>query len=304
MYIFANKRRLFLISVTLLLTGVGAGLLHHFEIDDTLHSAYWQATTSEQQRSQSIWLTDYNLVQKVELEGVDNNASGLAWNPQTGTLFAVINGSNDILELSRQGDVLRRINMNGFRDVEAITWIGDDKYIIADERYQSLVAITINEETVVVERADSPSITIGIGAGDNKGFEGVAWDPSDKGVFVARERDPSRIMKVYGFEQGAVMQFSVEPSEDIDKAALTYKSDLSGLHYDPTRGHLLVLSHESGLLTEINRKGEVLSFMELAKGWHGLKEDVPQAEGVTMDDEGNIYLLSEPNLFYKFSKTL
>jgi uncharacterized protein YjiK len=33
-----------------------------------------------------------------------------------------------------------------------------------------------------------------------------------------------------------------------------------------------------------------------------LKKRVPQAEGIAMDDDGALYLVSEPNLFYVFKK--
>jgi uncharacterized protein YjiK len=33
-----------------------------------------------------------------------------------------------------------------------------------------------------------------------------------------------------------------------------------------------------------------------------LQKTVPQAEGIAMDDDGTMYLVSEPNLFYVFKK--
>jgi uncharacterized protein YjiK len=78
--------------------------------------------------------------------------------------------------------------------------------------------------------------------------------------------------------------------------------NLSALAIDPRTGHTLALSADSHLLLELNEKGEQVSFMTLLSGFNGLKKTIPRAEGVTMDEAGNLYMVSEPNLFYRFEK--
>ena len=78
--------------------------------------------------------------------------------------------------------------------------------------------------------------------------------------------------------------------------------NLSALAIDPRTGHTLVLSADSHLLLELDEKGEQVSFMTLLGGFNGLKDTIPRAEGVTIDDAGNLYIVSEPNLFYRLEK--
>ena len=86
------------------------------------------------------------------------------------------------------------------------------------------------------------------------------------------------------------------PSDQLDLR------NLSALGVDPRTGHLLVLSADSHLLLELDEKGEQVSFMTLLGGFNGLKKTIPRAEGVTMDEDGTLYMVSEPNLFYRFEK--
>ena len=67
-------------------------------------------------------------------------------------------------------------------------------------------------------------------------------------------------------------------------------------------GNFLLLSEEAAVLTEYSRSGEILSLLPLWRGRHGLARKVPQPEGVTLGPDGALYLVSEPNLFYRFDK--
>ena len=98
--------------------------------------------------------------------------------------------------------------------------------------------------------------------------------------------------------QPSAIHVATHPQRD----AGLFVRDLSDLEYDKRTGHLLALSDESKLLLELGLDGKPISTLSLKKGQHGLTRSVPQAEGVAMDDKGTVYVVSEPNLFYRFEK--
>ncbi|TWE06860.1 uncharacterized protein YjiK [Pseudomonas sp. AG1028] len=253
----------------------------------------------------SLWLNDYEVViEGKRLEDVKEDVSALTYDPDRKSLFTVTNQNSRLIELSLEGEVLRQIELVGFGDAEAVEYVAPGHLVIADERPQRLVDVRIDDATTSVNAGDGQQLSVTLDMGRaNKGFEGLAYDLMGKRLFVAKERDPLRIYEVKGFPNlDPSSPSSVQISENLKRDAAIFVRDLSSLHYDSRTGHLLALSDESRLVVELDQDGKPISSLSLLSGQHGLKKSVPQAEGITMDDQGVLYLTSEPNLFYVFKK--
>ena len=253
---------------------------------------------------QSINLGEYQAVlQGQKIEGLEDDVSALTYDPLRKSLFTVTNKQAELVELSLDGRILRRIPLIGFGDAEAVEFIGPDTYVITDERQQRLIKVHVDDSTQVLDAAHAEQLTLGINLSGNKGFEGLAYDSVGKRLFVAKERDPMLIYEVRGFPQSNPQQpYATHVVNNPRRDSRLFVRDLSSLQYDERSGHLLALTDESKLLIELDVEGRPISTLSLKKGRHGLKKSVPQAEGVAMDDEGTVYVVSEPNLFYVFKK--
>ena len=253
----------------------------------------------------AINLGEYRAVlQGQVIEGLEDDVSALTYDPLRKSLFTVTNKNAELVELSLDGRIVRRISLVGFGDAEAVEFIDANTYVIADEREQRLFKVRLDDNTQVLNAREAEQLTLGIHLRGNKGFEGLAYDSVGKRLFVAKERDPMLIYEVRGFPQdNPQMPSAIHVVTNARRDARLFVRDLSSLQFDERSGHLLALSDESRLLLELDIDGRPISTLSLKKGRHGLKKTVPQAEGVAMDDEGTLYVVSEPNLFYVFKKT-
>jgi uncharacterized protein YjiK len=298
---FARPKPLILILSAIVLIGLIAmgQYLRLFERAWFNLQAHWQP-----QSSQSIGLDQYQVVLEAQvIAGLDDDISALTYDPVRHSLFTVTNKRSELIELSLEGRILRRVALVGFGDPEAVEFITTDTYVITDESQQRLIKIHLDPDTTFVDAADAEQMTIGVHIGDNKGFEGLAYDSVGKRLFVAKERNPMLIYEVHGFPRfNPEESYSVHVINNPKRDAGMFVRDLSSLQYDERSGHLLALSDESRLILELDVEGRPLSTLALRKGRQGLKETVPQAEGIAMDDDGTLYLVSEPNLFYVFKK--
>jgi uncharacterized protein YjiK len=78
--------------------------------------------------------------------------------------------------------------------------------------------------------------------------------------------------------------------------------DLSSVSLHEKSGHLFLLSDASGAVVEYDEEARLVGLLPLEGGRHGLTNSVPQAEGLAIDDKGRVFIVSEPNLFYRFDR--
>ncbi|SCY77260.1 SdiA-regulated domain-containing protein [Pseudomonas sp. NFACC37-1] len=297
----ARPKPLILILLTLaliLLIAVGQHL-RLFERAWFNLNTYWKPTSEE-----TIALDQYRVTVEAQvIDGLDDDVSALTFDPVRKSLFTVTNKNAELIELSLDGKILRRIALIGFGDPEAVEFISEDTYVVSDERQQRLIKIHLEDDTQFLDAADAEQMSLGVHMSSNKGFEGLAYDSVGKRLFVAKERDPMLIYEVHGFpHHNPEKSYAVHVINNPKRDAGLFVRDLSSLQYDERSGHLLALSDESRLIIELDIDGRPLSTLSLSKGGQGLQKTVPQAEGLAMDDDGNLYLVSEPNLFYVFKK--
>ncbi|WP_456020502.1 SdiA-regulated domain-containing protein [Pseudomonas protegens] len=253
---------------------------------------------SQAEQKESIWLPDYRVVIDAKpLKGMEKDeASDLSYNPQTKTLFSVMGKNPFLAELTLQGEVLRKMPLVGWSNPEGLTVMENGLMAIVDERQHMLSIVKVEADTRELNIADFPKYDLGPSKDQNKAFEAITWDSHNQQLLLGEERPPALFTWKSDGSQTLKGDKQKLASDELDIR------NLSALAIDPRTRHTLVLSADSHLLLELDEKGEQVSFMTLLGGFNGLKNTIPRAEGVTMDEAGTLYMVSEPNLFYRFEK--
>lgn len=231
------------------------------------------------------------------LPALKGGLSGLTWNKDTQTLFAVTDDPSWILELSSEGDILRRISLDKSADLEAIEYIGNDRFYLSKEKSGTLAIVTIHRDTQTVNISEAETYRPAIQASKpNSGVEGLAWKPELSRMVTAQEKKPIHLFNILENE-GA---FKTDKSPFNELMLSWYVRDISAMDFDGSTSTLYILSDDSQKVVLVDSEHK-LKFMPLDKGHYGLKQGIPQPEGIATDGKGNLYIVSEPNLFYKFS---
>jgi len=263
--------------------------------------------TGDTAPGKNVWLPAFKVT--IDAKVVDpslTNLSGITYDYDRDRLLAITNGvPMELLELSKRGDIVARYPLVDFEDTEGLAYLGNGHLAISDEQMQRLDVITLPDHPQPIHASAAQWITLDINPTlRNKGFEGVTYDRKHDRLFDIKERDPRQLFTVTGMLtalSGGPLQITVSDRRDWVKRSV-FATDLADGYYDPRTGHLLVLSDQSKNITELDGDGRFVSIRSLRAWLGGLHRDAPQPEGMTMDSAGNLYVVSEPNLFYVFGK--
>lgn len=251
--------------------------------------------TREAELDRAIWLPDYRLdLDGVAIEGLDENLSGLTFHAGKGTLYTVINDPPQAAEFTTDGRLLRVIPIRGGQDPEGITHVEDDLFVIADEGTHRLSWVRIGPDTQELSLDGAPYLSLELDMQENLGIEGVSWDARTGQLLVVQEMLPLRVLILSGLRamlDGGRLAIDIREWKASNASSL-FMRDLSSLTLHEGTGHILLLSDMSKMIVEYAPDGRPVSVMALP--------GVPQAEGVAMGAEGEIFVISEPNLFYRF----
>ncbi|MCT7499508.1 SdiA-regulated domain-containing protein [Aliarcobacter cryaerophilus] len=233
-----------------------------------------------------------------EIKEIEKNLSGITYSPKTNTLFAISNSPRYIYELDKQGNVLRIIELKGFRDTEDITHIKDDLFAIVDENLSGFYIVKITNETSLINRNDSiKSFMIDVRTFENFGLEGISYDLKNDIFYLVNERNPKKVITVKGFMNSNPIVIN-EKFEIVENNE--YLGDFSAINFDNKSKNIYILSEESRILGRVDDKKSFSKFLDLED--NKTSSNMKNPEGITKDSDGNIYIVGEPNHFLSIKK--
>ncbi|EDK0395495.1 hypothetical protein GFV82_06850 [Salmonella enterica] len=263
-----------------------------FMVRDDIRYVY-QLILKYGDKPSALALSSYKaVIQQKPVAGVESNLSGLTYSAKDRMLFAVINNPPELVWLTTEGQLVGRMPLQGIHDPESIAWSGGNQFQIGSEKDGAVYKTQVDIQRGTMQIISMVKLE-GYDKAKNKGLEGTAWDAKNERLYAAKERKPIMIKEVEMSKNGI--------TRALPSAITASVSDVSGLEYHAPTNSLLVLSDESKMILEVSSEWRVRDRLFLTAEWSGLRDDIPQPEGIAMDNENNLYIVSEPNLFYKFS---
>jgi uncharacterized protein YjiK len=250
------------------------------------------AATRGHSQSLAASLGGYAAVLRVpSVAGVSAKSfSGVAFHPETRTLYVIDNDNAVIYELNASGVLQRSIATSGFADPEGIAYQGADTFLIAEEGLANIVRIKLPRSgNGPVAKSGGAVLNLSPVNFANSGIEGVAYRPADKTVFAVKEIDPPRLYRIA--IDGTGNPKTAFPNDPFNIEA---KSGDAADIWALNDGGFILVDQEQGRLEGYGPDGQALSSLSLG---------MTKPEGIAVDNmDGTIYVVGEPLEFAVFRK--
>lgn len=242
-----------------------------------------------------------------------DEASGVAYNWDTDTLFICGDGGRSITQVTKTGQLidtmslaLNPANPQGveFYDPEGITYIGNGEFVFCEERERRLVKFTYVPGATLT-RAAAQTVDIGT-FDDNTGTEGLSFDPLTSGFIVLKEKNPIGVFQTgVDFAAGTATNGSASTVNSAnlfdttllgmtDVADVFALSNLPSMSGQPQEADLLIVGQEDARIVHVDRDGNLKGTLQIVSDiGNPLSAADQQHEGITMDRAGNLYIVNE-----------
>jgi uncharacterized protein YjiK len=239
-------------------------------------------------------------------------ASAVTYNWDTDTLFIAADGGTSVVQVTKAGVLVNSMTLapggspqgTEFYDTEGISYVGGGKFILVEERDRQVNLFTYVAGGTLT-RGAVQTVKLGTFVG-NMGLEGMSFDPLTGGYIAVKETSPQGIFHTgIDFVAGTATNGSPSTVNSIDLFApvllglldiadVFALSNLPSLAGQADESHLLVLSQESGKILEVDRAGTILSQLTIVSdAGNPLSVPAQGFEGLTMDHDGRLYVVSE-----------
>jgi uncharacterized protein YjiK len=207
--------------------------------------------------------------------------SGVAYHPDTKSLYVVDNDNANIYELSTTGALLRTIATSGIVDPEGIAYQGDDYFLLTEEGLANIVRLKVPRTgTGPLPKSGGTVLNIGPDMA-NSGIEGVAYCAAGKTAYAVKEIGPPRLYHIV--LDGSGIPVSSTPDDPFDIGSK--QGDAADI-YALDDGNFIVVNQEQGKLEGYGPQGQALSSLPLG---------MSKPEGLAVDPgTGTLYVVGEP----------
>ena len=250
-------------------------------------------------------LTGYSTPNQPQaVQGLEGKFAGLTYDPLQKRLWGVVNKPSAIVAMSTDGQLLATYPVKGMSDINGIAWMGGNRVALVNGKRNRVVLTEVppTPQTLDVTRSFALLLRFGQGEDANQGFNGLGYDLKRDRLYIAKEHSPRALYRISGLNylqspdsRGLRIENISHWLDDVP-----FATDLSSVEADPVNGRVFLLSEESQMIIQLDGdSGQGRGMLSLSAS---RAKPMPRPEGIATDDSGNLYIVSEPNLFYRLKK--